>query len=90
MPKAQDLAQFFILSCYLVRTAAGISKGVAIIDLNCAEAANVVRKGLHGRKLPSFVNTLTVDVYQENYVSGRSRSPTKRSEAQVAQGSSGR
>lgn len=80
--KAKELTQFFILSCYVVRGASGISKGVAIVDLNCAEAAQVVRKGLHDRKLPNFVNTLSVESYQEAYVRKRSKSPKKRAEQQ--------
>lgn len=81
MPKNAQLTQFFILSCHIVRSASMISKGVAIIDLNCAEAAQVVRKGLEGRKLPNFVNSLTVEAYQEQYVrAARSKSPMKRAD----------
>ena len=34
---------------------------MAVLDLNCAEAAMVVRKALHEKKLDNFANTLTVE-----------------------------
>ena len=60
----KKVPSFFLLTCTVLRRPNGESRGLSLLDLNCAEAANVVRLGLDQRQFRDYCNELVCEAWR--------------------------